>query len=982
MFAGASAGSRSILGRLTIDMSGVVGAQRVNAAAANSFNRSWSRTGRVVDRSAQQMGQSFRGLANQIRLTERAMSSFAQTRVGRDLALIEKTTGNIANNFKLISLGAGLAAGRGAKEAFGLFRANELLVAMSKNQDQVNERQAQFRALADRTGQSYLTILEASERLLPTIGRTNIDLSQTLLLAQRLALMDPAQGVQGAAIALREALGGEARSLAFRFEIPRFEVRKAINEAQGDPQAMIDALDRLIDRVGISNEAFLTMQKNGINVFNRLKDTVRNAMAVAFTPLLMEILIPGAKMISDFLQAIIDTNPELLNWVALILVGTTAIAPLLFGLSKAIGLFVSLKTVLAANVLLLKGFVATAAGAGVLAIAAGIGIGGGLAIVKALADSGAEGGSFERIRQGESVGDVIGNTFKQLLLLAIQAIDDFGTALARAVFIIRALGDEIGTRLGGTFEALRLLILQAGNDLAMALTELSIGILDSFPFLGNADEQRNSLAIQAAFGEELQTRLREIASMPSLGLDNIVARSEEAFPNTRDLTRTAAGLLFPGLISETEDNLSSLNKFFNQLLAGFQNHVMVLNQTIEAIAEINDEFDKEIELRRSRRGLADKRTGENLSLSEFRRDRDEARKNIREINEFNRSQIEKVKEAEAEIKKARKKAGEDRLQKLREFQLQEVRRLQDHQRRLTQIREDARVRIQRAASQLDAVAVFEARNDRNRRINEEKTTFGIQQQRRQTDFETEMALFIRQSEARIAALINAEENRTRVEAEQFALRRALAIQDAALRRQDTEEDRRIARDRLLEDREIEDQLLEEQRKKSLNKLREDLEDQSASIRAVNNSVISLASTASTSMFKFFKSVADGAQNFGDRIGNFINDVGGAIGGIGNNVKNTVNKFLPIFDSGGTPPVGSSFLSLQPELITLSQPARVMSPQQTRSMLGGGSGGGGINLTIENLSIPIDGLGNMRPEDAANVVKEGLVLALQDLMGNG
>src|SRR4029453_13765528 len=66
--------------------------------------------------------------------------------------------------------------------------------------------------------------------------------------AERLAIVKPAQGLEGAAIALREAAGGQFESLRERFEFDTAAVQRLRD--QGVPA--IEAVSRVLDQMGVS----------------------------------------------------------------------------------------------------------------------------------------------------------------------------------------------------------------------------------------------------------------------------------------------------------------------------------------------------------------------------------------------------------------------------------------------------------------------------------------------------------------------------------------------------------------------------------------------------------------------------------------------------------------------------------------------------------------------------------------------------------
>ena len=154
-------------------------------------------------------------LSREFRTVTQAAQEFANTDLGSMTGALNSTA-HAMQNLTLIS---GVLGGFGIREAQNLQRQNALLSVFSRTQERRIENEQQIRNYAEATHQSYLASLEAANAILPTVNRYRVDLEQVLSITQRLAILDPAQGTQGAAFAIREALSGQGRSLAARFEL-------------------------------------------------------------------------------------------------------------------------------------------------------------------------------------------------------------------------------------------------------------------------------------------------------------------------------------------------------------------------------------------------------------------------------------------------------------------------------------------------------------------------------------------------------------------------------------------------------------------------------------------------------------------------------------------------------------------------------------------------------------------------------------------
>jgi hypothetical protein len=103
--------------------------------------------------------------------------------------------------------------------------------------------------------------------LMPISKNYNVQLSQLDNIARRLAIVDPLQGFQGAAIALKEFFSGDVTSLSRRFEIDR-KTLNSIKEA-GDKAAQLQRLDEVLNKMGISQAVLAARTNTAAASFDR-----------------------------------------------------------------------------------------------------------------------------------------------------------------------------------------------------------------------------------------------------------------------------------------------------------------------------------------------------------------------------------------------------------------------------------------------------------------------------------------------------------------------------------------------------------------------------------------------------------------------------------------------------------------------------------------------------------------------------------------
>lgn len=83
---------------------------------------------------------------------------------------------------------------------------------------------------------------------------------------ERLAALDPLQGMEGSSLAIREMLSGDSQSLVERFEMPR----KVLNDIKNlDIADQLRELDKLFEKMGASNELIEAQSKTSLGQYNK-----------------------------------------------------------------------------------------------------------------------------------------------------------------------------------------------------------------------------------------------------------------------------------------------------------------------------------------------------------------------------------------------------------------------------------------------------------------------------------------------------------------------------------------------------------------------------------------------------------------------------------------------------------------------------------------------------------------------------------------
>jgi hypothetical protein len=134
--------------------------------------------------------------------------------------------------------------------------------------------------LARRNQELYGGSLQENLGALGSLGilarKTGADIAALNDLSARLAIIDPTQGFEGAAVALRNAFTGDITSLAERFELPRSELRKLADQSLSTAEKL-RILDQLLRDNGVTSEAAAGAIDESTKAYNNLGAALERA---------------------------------------------------------------------------------------------------------------------------------------------------------------------------------------------------------------------------------------------------------------------------------------------------------------------------------------------------------------------------------------------------------------------------------------------------------------------------------------------------------------------------------------------------------------------------------------------------------------------------------------------------------------------------------------------------------------------------------
>jgi hypothetical protein len=266
--------------RLATETQRTAAAQNLAARAAQSLATEQNKTAREAANTAAAQDRAAKTALQLAAAQDRAAR--ASQNGGLGPALPRTFAGFTGAGFAQAAGALGLATSIPQVIAFGVEsgKASLSLDRQLRLTRELTGTQASFNqviAAAKTQQQLYGGSLEANiagiQGLVVTSRSTGAELTTLINLAQRLAVLDPAQGAEGARIALSEVLSGDPRSLARRYEIPLSALEKIKDESV--PVAdRLKVLDQYLNKIGITSATVNSVVTNQARIYNDLGSAV------------------------------------------------------------------------------------------------------------------------------------------------------------------------------------------------------------------------------------------------------------------------------------------------------------------------------------------------------------------------------------------------------------------------------------------------------------------------------------------------------------------------------------------------------------------------------------------------------------------------------------------------------------------------------------------------------------------------------------
>jgi len=718
--------------------------------------RSLAQSRAVVVREAQIMGDAIKrnvgdGTQQGVETANRALASLRQS-----FASVQQSAALIAATLTTL----GVRSAQNVKVLEARFR------LLAGSEEEATEKLEELRDLADRTGQPFLDLVEGATAIMPALRGTNADLSKTLTLVQRLAVMDPAQGVTGAAFAMREFLNEEYISMVRRLEFDRQRLREILDEADGDVAKAIEGLDEYVAELGLGEEQLMEFGRSGANAFAILRSEGTETLAEFFSPFLNDVLVPLVRTFADFLRQLRATNPELQKFIG-IATGLSAVS------------------VLAQRGLPLIGQIPGGAMIGKLGVTAAAGyIGGeiGVAGARGLGKLGVPG--FEGFAEAsqEEARHIIVETLKQVAVIIFDAFVEVAKSIVQAGMYLKNAWELVKAAFGlgvsymrNAFASVVDILAGAAAGIVTAIAGLLRGLDEiDLGWFGNIETGAGKTAEEM---EKLASSIRgagdsmRISESQMQGYTKTLRRGIELTPQQIEKMEglNTIGdelvLTFAETVGAVEEAEAAVHRFVRaaQLVTSIPQRDEPKGLTFDEDAKAAwlDFQDDMAELARNTNDqLLDETRQFEARRAEIIKTYQQQVLDIMEEDAIRYQRaLQNARDREAEIRanlaESLADAEVDNREKVNDllarYREEDERAAEKHLDRLRDIQRDGREQVLRAAMKLDAVALWEAQRSTKIKVEDEKDAYEREREDRQEALDKALRLEMESYDERLQA---------------------------------------------------------------------------------------------------------------------------------------------------------------------------------------------------------------------------------------
>lgn len=199
-----------------------------------------------------------------------------------NLASIGKTlTGVVATGVTAVATALGATAFEGLRFNNSMEQVSAQLMAFLKDGDKVESMLGMIQQRAANTPFAFEEMAKAVTGLIPAATQANIPIERLIGMAEILAASNPAEGLEGAAFALREAVSGDFTSIIERFNLPR----SYINQLKEEGVPALDAVAMAMASLGLDTSLVTNLAQTFEGRWSTVKDTFTEVASTLTQPL-------------------------------------------------------------------------------------------------------------------------------------------------------------------------------------------------------------------------------------------------------------------------------------------------------------------------------------------------------------------------------------------------------------------------------------------------------------------------------------------------------------------------------------------------------------------------------------------------------------------------------------------------------------------------------------------------------------------------
>lgn len=217
----------------------------------------------------------------------------------------------------LAAIGAGLAATATAGFSLNnsMEQATAKINAFTKDGAKTADILEMVQERAAKTPFAFNEMANAAAGLIPSANQAGVELESLIQDAEILAASNPAEGLEGAAFALREAVSGDFTSIIERFNLPR----SYINQLKEEGVPALEIVRKAMQEMGYDTELVSNLANTAQGRWSTFADTLQN-LASKITQPIFDRASTGLGALNDLL----DQNAPKLEALATIMGGALA----------------------------------------------------------------------------------------------------------------------------------------------------------------------------------------------------------------------------------------------------------------------------------------------------------------------------------------------------------------------------------------------------------------------------------------------------------------------------------------------------------------------------------------------------------------------------------------------------------------------------------------------------------------------------------